>query len=212
MITTPPPDPDGQLFDDVYSSTRGADPASVPWAHGEPHPMFASWLASAKPPRGDRTQALIVGSGLGDDAEAVAALGWDVTAFDLSPHAIAWARERFPESKVSYQVEDLFALPEEWHRAFDLVVEIHTVQALPVTRRQATIAAIADTVAPGGELVVVAITRDIRVPLRGRPWPLSPAELASFERYGLREHHRLMEQPASADHPGRVRVSFTRPA
>lgn len=211
MVTTPQPDPDGQLFDDVYASMRGADPASVPWAHGKPHPMFASWLAGAKPPRGDRTRALIVGSGLGDDAEAVAALGWNVTAFDVSSHAIAWARERFPESKVSYRIEDVFALPEEWHRAFDLVVEIHTVQALPVTRRQATVAAIADTVAPGGELVVVAITRDVHVPLRGRPWPLTSAELASFERYGLREDQRLTEQPESADHPGRVRVSFIRP-
>lgn len=210
MVTTPQSDPDGQLFDDIYASMRGSDPAAVPWAHGKPHPMFAPWLAGADPPAGERNRALIVGSGLGDDAEAVASLGWDVTAFDVSSHAIAWTRERFPESKVSYRVEDVFALPKEWHRAFDLVVEIHTVQALPVTRRQATIAAIADTVAPGGELVVVAITRDVHVPLRGRPWPLTLAELASFEQYGLVEHHRLTEPPTSPDRPGRVRVSFVR--
>ena len=57
----------------------------------------------------------MVACGLGDDAEALAAAGWRVTAFDISPAAIAWCRERFPASPVDYQVQDLSAVPSSWH-------------------------------------------------------------------------------------------------
>ncbi|MCC5670705.1 class I SAM-dependent methyltransferase [Nostoc sp. CHAB 5784] len=39
-------------------------------------------------------KALVIGCGLGDDAEAIASLGFEVTAFDISPTAIAWCQER----------------------------------------------------------------------------------------------------------------------
>lgn len=210
MTETPPTDPDAILFDDVYARSRGADPASVPWAHGAPHPMIQSWLATSPQPSPGGERALVVGSGLGDDAEVLAAMGWDVTAFDVSPAAIAWARERFPKSTVAYHVADVFDLPQDWRRAFDLVLEIHTVQALPVTRRQAVIRAIADTVAAGGELIVVTMTRRPDVPLRGRPWPLTEAELRSFTRYGFVEQERVVAGEPSAEHPGRVRCHLTR--
>jgi threonine dehydrogenase-like Zn-dependent dehydrogenase len=204
-------DSDGRLFDGYYASKRGGPPKEIPWANGAPHPMLVPWLAAATAPPDERNSALIVGSGLGDDAEAVAALGWNVTAFDVSPEAIAWTRERFPDSTVNYQTEDLFRLPGSWSGKFDLVVEVFTVQALPVTRRQATIDAICDTLAVDGELVVVALTRDINTPLRGRPWPLSASELASFGDRYLVESARDTKPAESPDQPGRVRLSLTRP-
>lgn len=203
-------DPDGMVFDGYYASVRGRAPEAIPWAHGAPHPMFAPWLAQAKPPKKTANQALIVGSGLGDDAEAVAALGWHVTAFDISEHAITWARERFPDSLVDYQVANLFDLSPGWRQRFDLVIEIYTVQALPVTRRQRTIAAISDLVGANGELVIVALTRSVQVPLRGRPWQLTDAELESFKRYGLVEIGRQLDQPKSQEGPGLVRLSLQR--
>lgn len=212
MSQRPRPDPDGMLFDEYYAASRGDDPRRLPWAHGEPHPMLRPWLDTATRPLAGRDKALVVGSGLGDDAEALAALGWHVTAFDISETAIAWARDRFPATAVDYQVRSLFEQPASWREAFDLVVEIHTVQALPVTRRQATIAAIAQPVAPGETLIVVSMTRDAATPLRGRPWPLTEAELDSFARYGLVESDRSVTYTPAADHPGRVRCHFTRPA
>ncbi len=214
MTQPPTNDPDGRLFDDIYAQLRGKDPATVPWTNAEPHPLFASWLRG-ETKRGlviGGQRALVIGSGLGDDANALAALGYAVTAFDYSPHAIDWARQRFPDAQVDWHVADLFALPESWRREFDLVVEVYTIQALPVTRRQDTIRAITDTVAPGGSLVMVALTRDVRDPLRARPWPLTEQEVASIERHGVVETDRVVEPPRAAGQPGRVRAVFHRNA
>lgn len=208
MPHTPPTDPDARLFDEMYAASRGADLRSLPWAHGKPHPFLSQWLARAEPPPAGRDRALVVGSGLGDDAEALAARGWTVTAFDASETAIAWTRERFPNSPVDYRVADLFALPPDWIGAFDLVVEVHTIQALPPTRRQHAIARIASTVAPGGTLFVVTFLRDVRAERAGRPWPLTKREVASIARHGLRE----VARHTADDHPGRLNVVFERKA
>ena len=77
----------------------------------------------------------MVGCGLGDDAEELARRGYDAAAFDVIEKAIAWCRRRFPDSAVDYRVADVFALPEEWQRAFDLVVEIQTIESLPIADR-----------------------------------------------------------------------------
>lgn len=206
MPQTPRTDPDARLFDEMYAASRGADVRSLPWAHGKPHPFLAQWLERAEPPSEGRNRALVVASGLGDDAEALAALGWRVTAFDASETAIAWSRERFPGSTVDYRVANLFALPQAWIGAFDLVVEVHTIQALPPTRRQETIDQIASTVAPGGTLFVVTFRRDVHTELAGRPWPLTKREIASIARHGLDE----IAVNTSADHPGRLNVIFER--
>ena len=72
--------------------------------------------------RGRRAARARGGPGLGGDAEHVAGLGFDTIAFDISPTAIRLARERHPESRVTYAVADLFAAPPEW-AGLDLVVE-----------------------------------------------------------------------------------------
>lgn len=212
MTHLPADDPDGTSFDQIYAQFREKDPAAVPWVSGRPHPLFGQWLEEERARLIDRTgqRALVVGSGLGDDAIALAELGCQVTAFDYSPHAIAWAKERFPNSPVEWHVADLFALPDSWQRAFDLVLEIHTIQALPVTRRQATIGAITGTVASGGLLIVVAFTRDVRDALRGRPWPLTELEVRSIEQYGLVETDRIVVPAEGPGQPGRIRAMFER--
>lgn len=206
MSSTPPTDPDARLFDEMYAASRGRDVRALPWAHGAPHPFLQQWLERAGAPPAGRNQALVIACGLGDDAEALAARGWEVTAFDASESAIAWTRERFPDSAVAYRVADLFALPPEWTGAFDLVVEVHTIQALPPTRRQHVIARIASTVAPGGTLFVVTFLRDAHTPTAGRPWPLTKREIASIGRHGMIETARV----TAADHPNRVNVIFER--
>ena len=176
-------------YDATYqAAARDAD--KVPWAEGRPKPLLADWLEAADV-RGDGRRALVVGSGLGDDAEALAARGFAVTAFDLSPTAIAWTHERFPDSAVSYHVADLFDLPADWQGAFDLVVEIYTFQSLPPTIRPEAMDRVAALVAPGGELLVICRGREEHEPAPGPPYPLSRAELRRLEAGGLAEREAV---------------------
>ena len=103
-------------FEQLYVAADG-DVARVPWADMEPHPVFAEWLE--KEPHGEGRPAIDVGCGLGDNAEALAAAGWNVTAFDLSRTAIRWARKRYERSSVDYLDSDLFHLPPAWIGRFD---------------------------------------------------------------------------------------------
>jgi SAM-dependent methyltransferase len=168
-------------FEPLYADAA-AGTAVVPWARGEPNPEIAGWAAGG---RGDGKRAIVIGCALGDDAEYVASLGYDTVAFDVSPSAIAAVRERFPESTVDYAVADLFAPPTAWDRAFDLVVEIATVQALPRDIREVAIDRVASLLAPGGTLLVGAFAADDS-DFEGPPWPLTQSEVESFARDGVR--------------------------
>jgi SAM-dependent methyltransferase len=164
-------------FDALYQAAAG-QPGVIPWADLRPNPHLVEWLRNAElPPR----RALVIGCGLGDDAEFLASLGWSVVAFDISAEAIRWARQRFPESKVEYQVVDLFAAPTNWHHQFDLVVEVYTLQVLPPALRTRAIPLIADWVAPAGLLCLIARGRDESDPPGQMPWPLTRQEVRLFE-------------------------------
>lgn len=165
-------------FEQLYDAAARGD-TEVPWDRGGPHPLIAQWVAGrAAVPAG---RAIVVGAGLGDDAELIAALGYATTAFDISATAVRVARKRYPDSAVHYVVADLLAPPPEWIGAFDLVLESQTVQALPVELRDVAIRAVTALVAPGGTLVVNAAARDdVAQEPDGPPWPLTRAEIDAF--------------------------------
>jgi SAM-dependent methyltransferase len=172
-------------FERLYADAE-AGLAEVPWAYHEPNTLLAEWAESVEL-AGDGAPGLVVGCGYGDDAEYLASRGFSTTAFDIAPSAIRAAQHRFPSSRVAYSVADLLSLPAAYHAAFAFVVEIFTVQALPLRLRPAATAAVADTVAPGGRLFVVARAREDDDPLGSEPpWPLSRSELDAFGRNGLR--------------------------
>ncbi len=180
------------LFESIYAAANDTL-GQVPWDRHAAHPELERWLAEEDVTPAGRS-ALIVGCGLGDDAERVAETGYVTTGFDVSPSAIEAAGKRFPDSSVNYQVADLLDLPEEWERAFDLVVEIRTVQAMPMHLRAQVIAAISKLVAPGGTLLVIANARpDHEVIPSGPPWPLSGEELDLFASAGLEEVSRELQ-------------------
>ena len=172
-------------FEPLYARAAEGQ-MKVPWAFMEPNPDLTAWL-DADNTQGDGQRALVIGCGLGDDAEALAGRGFDVTAFDVSATAIKWARERFPETTVDYQVADLLNPPAAWKGAFDFVLEIRTIQALPHTLADDVIAQIAGFVAPGGRVLVMCRARDPEAPKEGIPWALSRRELATFTANGLQE-------------------------
>ena len=172
-------------FEPLYASAD-ADPRVIPWADMTVNPNLAEWLGRDNV-QGDGRKALVVGCGLGDDAEELARLGFSVVAFDIAPTAIAWCRRRFPASPVDYCVADLFDPPPAWDAAFDLVLEAYTLQNFRPPLRQQAMRRIARFVAPGGTLVVIARGCDTAQDDKPIPWPIPRAEFETFREAGLTE-------------------------
>lgn len=201
-------DPTG-WFERLYAQA-GAGQAVVPWDRGAPHALLVDWAGRSEVRGAGR--ALVVGCGLGSDAEFVAGLGFDTVAFDVSASAVSASRKRFPASEVSYVVADLLAPPEPWTGAFDLVVESLTVQSMPRSVRAAAIENVARFVAPGGALLVIAFGTDgaDQSDGAGPPWPLTFGDVESFGDGDLRSVR--IERIDNADQPGafRWRAEFRR--
>lgn len=172
-------------FEALYREAAG-DVGAVPWAEAAPRLKLADWLAASGGPWG-RGRAVDVGCGLGDNAMQLARAGWCVTAFDISPSAVSWARERFPGGEVDFRVADVLALPDAWRGGFDLVHETYNLQAMARAHVAEAMACIAALVAPGGKALVMCRGREENEQPQGPPWPLARAELQGFTRAGLSE-------------------------
>jgi SAM-dependent methyltransferase/esterase/lipase len=166
-------------FDRLYAEgVRGE--VLMPWNRQHPHPILAEYLDGRT---GEGKRGLVIGCGLGVDAGFLHDKGFDTTAFDVSETAIEVARERHPG--VDFHVADLFNLPPEWLRAFDFIVEIFTVQALPESVRDRASAAVGSLLAPGGTLFVVAMSREEGTIPDGPPWPLTRSQVDGFAVDGV---------------------------
>lgn len=176
------PEKPAEWFDVMYRAARDT-PELIPWAEQRPNPNLIAWRANH--PGGRKGRALVIGCGLGDDAEELARWGYKVTAFDVSPTAIHWCVSRFPGSAVAYRNADLFNSPAEWTGAFDFVLESYTLQALPLEHRARLIAIVASFVATEGELLLICRARGEQEPAGDSPWPLTKSDLLSFESHGF---------------------------
>lgn len=196
-----PPDANDLVarFEAMYAQAREAgDPRAVPWVDLAPRRELLEWIFETQP-EGQGRSALVIGCGMGDDAKVLADLGYQTVAFDVSPTAIRWCRERFFDSPITFVVADLFTPPTEWRQAFDLVVEAFIVQALPPEMRAETIAACADFVAPGGTLLAIGLGMDDAQGRCGPPWPLTSEELALYQAHGLTQvRFQRWDDPRSA--------------
>lgn len=170
-------------FETLYAEAKGNSDA-IPWANRGVNGWLIDWIETAQLNLQD-LRVLVVGCGLGDDAEYLAKFGAKVTAFDLSATAIEWCQHRFPTSQVNYQAVDLFTAPTEWKLSFDLVIEIYTIQALPANIRPQAITSIGNFVAPNGKLFVVCRGRDPEDACDRLPFPLTKYELDRFTETGL---------------------------
>ncbi len=172
-------------FEQLYDNASG-DEKAVPWADMAVNLNLAEWLEREQI-RGDGKRAIVVGCGLGDDAEALSRLGFEVTAFDISPTAIAWCQTRFPDSTVSYQVADLFETSTTWQGEFDFVLESYTLQAMPKDVRDRAISKVAALVKLNGSLLIICRGRNADEPAETVPFPLTREELKAFQANGLDE-------------------------
>jgi SAM-dependent methyltransferase len=172
-------------FEELY--VQGVNDVSIiPWADLVPNPSLMTWLDSLQI-IGNGKRALTIGCGLGDDAEELALKGFDTTAFDISNTAIALCHKRFPKTRVSYEIMDLFSAPKHWQAEFDFVLESYTLQVLPPELQQKAIHAISNFVKPQGMLLVITRGRGITDPEGEMPWPVTRDTLNEFRMCSLTE-------------------------
>ena len=185
-------------FDDLYKNNKDSQ-ENIPWARQAVNPLLQTYLDEDITHKGT---ALVIGCGLGDDAVALAEAGYDVTAIDVSPTALDLAKVRFPDSIVKFIKQDIF----EYEEKFDFVFEALTIQSLPVEFRQKMVKAVANTVAKGGRLLLVAHKREET--FDGPPWPLTQEEVDLFKGKGLTELSQEIHTEASKISNTRFRVLY----
>jgi SAM-dependent methyltransferase len=209
-------------FEALYKEADG-DNNRISWADLEPNPYFRKW-AETNSLKGNGRSALVVGCGLGDDAKYLHDLGFKVTAFDISPTAIEWAKKLYPGTDIQFEVADLFQPPANWvaskapvattpgtdRTGFDLVLEIYTIQPLPLEMRPQVIDAVAAFVAENGRLVVVTRGREDDEEPDQMPWPLSRRDLKRFEENGLTQTDFVVMESEEEDEPPRFVVEYER--
>ena len=172
-------------FDRIYTDAQG-DYRAVFWADLEPNPYLLGWLASRDFSHAGR-KAIVVGCGVGDDAEALSEAGYEVTAFDIAPEAIRLCKKRYPDTRANYLVADLFDYPPQWAESFDLVYECNTIQVLPGKYRIQARDAMVSLLATGGYLLVSCRSRRKGEQEDDIPLPLDKDEIDGFIRCGLSE-------------------------
>ena len=160
-------------FDLAYK-LYGEGRIGIPWVERTVNPIFLKWfterdLAPCK--------TLVVGCGLGDDAAYLSRRGFQVTAFDISKRAIQECKKRFPGLAVDWRVFDLFDSSGEFYEKFDFVLEIYTLQVLPVSIRRDAFLRICRFISPEGRMLLISRARDVEDDSGRMPWPLSVNEL-----------------------------------
>lgn len=124
--------------------------ATTSWDRGGPCAALQAWLETR--PGGGRV--LVVGCGRGHDALALARHGYDVTAIDFAPLAIAEANALAGDRPgLRFLLQDLFDLGPEFREAFDLIFEHTCLCATPHARWPQYAESVAMALKPGGLLV-----------------------------------------------------------
>jgi 2-polyprenyl-3-methyl-5-hydroxy-6-metoxy-1,4-benzoquinol methylase len=118
-------------------------------AHGLPNSHLAAELAGLSP-----GTALDAGCGNGTDAVWLALQGWEVTAVDISPTAVARAESLAAHEEIARPISWVVADMTVWEppKQYDLVVSQYVHPDLPFGE---FVARLARAVAPGGMLFVV---------------------------------------------------------
>jgi 2-polyprenyl-3-methyl-5-hydroxy-6-metoxy-1,4-benzoquinol methylase len=171
------------------------------------------WLLSRDGLVRTAERALDVGCGLGYNAEALSARGFDVTAFDISRAAVETCRRRVPETKVDYVQGDLRKPESSWTGRFDLVFEAAVLQVMRLEEVERGVRNLCSFVAPGGLLLTITRLRDPSQPQTCMPWHFTLDELTTIPRLEGLEFADFVEVPDPINHAvRRARLTFRRRA
>lgn len=210
-------DPNVGFFEQIYTDAHGDD-AHVPWSQHGAHPALIAWL-NAEAPEVVRpgSRVVVVGCGLGDDANELLHRGFDVTAFDFCQTAVEWAKRRFPQNASCFVQADACQAPSHWKHRFDLVVEVNTLPTVPPDRRGELLSGITQLLHPNGVIIVVCPGRDDDSSLNGLtgpPYPLCERELRErMHACGLSPMRGIDDFSDDGDPPCRwLRGAFQRSA
>jgi SAM-dependent methyltransferase len=125
----------------------------VPFFAARPDESLVSWLDRGLVTPGTRGRALDLGCGPGRNTLHLARHGFAVDAVDLSPKALAWARERTGQAGVeaTFHRADAFTLTErDLDGPYDLIYDSGCFHHLPPHRRVGYLAFLDRFLAPGG--------------------------------------------------------------
>ena len=156
-------------FEELYCSSR-RDRRLIPWDWMEPHPFLVEWTQENQ----HTGRALVVGSGLGEDAAFLYEKGWKVTAFDVSESAVEWASQLHKGKEIDWLVGDLAQPEQSWKEAFDLVLEVHILQAIPEEIRNSAYRNLSPLLNRNGLLMCIGrLANGLEEQNDAPPWPLS---------------------------------------
>ena len=156
-------------FEELYFSSR-RDRRLIPWDWMEPHPFLVEWTEENQ----HTGRALVVGSGLGEDAAFLYEKGWKVTAFDVSESAVEWASQLHKGKEIDWLVGDLVQPEQGWKEAFDLVLEVHILQAIPKEIRNRAYRNLSPLLDRKGLLMCIGrLANGLEEQNDAPPWPLS---------------------------------------
>lgn len=178
-----------EWFERVYADAA-QQAGTIPWRHDGANPSFVAWL-NVEAPSIIRPGARVVvaACGQGHDVAELVSRGYDAVGFDVSQSCVQWAKETHPEHADRFFQADLLDPPIKCRGRYDLVVEIHTIQAAPPSMRTDIAHGLAGMLHRHGVLVAIARGRESTQRVdeaEGPPYPLTAGELESlFAAEGL---------------------------
>ena len=127
---------------------------NTPWDRGEANPQLAAWLESgALPP----CRILVPGCGSGYEVVALAAAGFEVTALDYAPIAIARTRQQLAAAGQSAALVEVDALTWQPAQPFEAIYEQTCLCALYPDQWRAYADQLHSWLAPGGRLYALYV-------------------------------------------------------
>lgn len=151
------------------------------WDRAQPPPVLVDLIEGPDPlPTG---RALDLGCGTGTESIYLARHGWEVTGLDLTPRALAIARQRAARADVSprFLLGDTTRLRDTGAgEGYDLLIDYGCYHTLPLDRREAYAEGVSEAAAPGATFLLLGFAHP-RFPMRAG---ISPDEV--HDRFGSR--------------------------
>jgi SAM-dependent methyltransferase len=122
---------------------------NTPWDRGAPNPQLAAWLDSKAL---EPCRILVPGCGSGHEVAVLAQRGFDVTALDYAPAAIALTKERIERDGARATLVEADALTWQAPARFDAIYEQTCLCALHPDRWRRYADRLAEWLAPRGSL------------------------------------------------------------